>query len=369
MGIRKVDDLFAYLASLHEKGQQLTSQLSSPETLAQPKQLANISKELSRLKPVLSAYDTYQSILHRLHQAEEMLGTEEDPELREMAQEEFDASTVDLEELAERVKVLLVSDEVEDNRNVFLEIRAGAGGNEASLFVMDLLRMYQRICENRGWKFEEISTTASTIGGIKEIITAIRGQNVYGSLRYESGVHRVQRVPETEASGRIHTSTVTVAVMSEVEDVEIDINPKDLRIDTYRSTGAGGQHVNKTDSAIRITHLPTNLVVTCQDEKSQHKNRDRAMKLLQARLYDMEKERLDSEQASSRKAQVGSGERSEKIRTYNYPQSRLTDHRISQRNFNLETILDGQTEELFDTLKNHFTQIALQTRLEEILSQ
>ena len=368
MGTRKAEELFSYLQSLNEKSQQITDQLADPDVLAEPKKYASLSRELSRLKPIISEYQTYLSIESRLKQAREMLETEEDEELQAMAQEECEDSEAELEALTERVKIMLVSDEVEDNRNVFLEIRAGAGGNEASLFAQDLLRMYERISENRGWKMEQVSETLSTIGGIKEIIMAIRGRNVYGSLRYESGVHRVQRVPQTEASGRIHTSTVTVAVMAEIEDVEIDINPKDLRIDTYRSSGAGGQHVNKTDSAIRITHLPSGLVVTCQDEKSQHKNRDRAMKLLQARLYEMEQERLESEQASDRRAQVGSGERSEKIRTYNFPQSRLTDHRISQRNFNLETILDGQTDDLFSTLKEHFTQLALETRLKEILS-
>ncbi len=368
MGIRKVDDLFTYLESLHDKGQRLTEQLADPAVLADPRQYACLSKDLSRLKPVLSEYKIYRSILSRRSQAEEMLNNEEDADLREMAREELEQSQNELAALAERVKLVLVSDQEDDNRNVFLEIRAGAGGNEASLFAQDLLRMYERISETRGWKMEQVSETLSTIGGIKEIIMGIRGNNVYGSLRYESGVHRVQRVPQTEASGRIHTSTVTVAVMPEVEDIEIDINPKDLRIDTYRSSGAGGQHVNKTDSAIRITHLPTGLVVACQDERSQHKNRDRAMKLLRARLNEMEQEKQASEQTSNRRSQVGSGERSEKIRTYNFPQSRLTDHRITQRNFNLETILDGQTDELFTALKEHFTQLALETRLKEIIS-
>ena len=368
MGTRKADDLFSYLETLHDKGQRLTDQLADPDTLAEPKKYAALSRELSRLKPLLSEYKRYRSTLSRLEQAEEMLQHEEDPELKAMADEELVESETELEALAERVKILLVSDELEDNRDVFLEIRAGAGGNEASLFAQDLLRMYQRISENKGWKMEQVSETLSTIGGIKEIIMSIHGRGVYGSLRYESGVHRVQRVPQTEASGRIHTSTVTVAVMSEVEDVEIDINPKDLRIDTYRSGGAGGQHVNKTDSAIRITHLPSGLVVACQDERSQHKNRDRAMKLLRARLNELERAKQEDEQSSNRRAQVGSGERSEKIRTYNFPQSRLTDHRITQRNFNLETILDGQTDELFAALKEHFTQIALETRLKEIIS-
>jgi peptide chain release factor 1 len=273
-----------------------------------------------------------------------------------------------IENLKVDIKVLMVSDHSEDNRNVFLEIRSGAGGNEASLFASDLLRMYTRIAERKNWKPEVISTTYSAIGGIKEIILYIKGDNVNKYLKYESGVHRVQRVPVTETSGRIHTSTVTVAIMPEVDDIEVEINPKDIRIDTFSASGPGGQHVNRTQSAIRITHNPSGIVVSCQDEKSQHKNKERAMKVLKARLYEFEKTRQNNNIANERKSQVGSGERSEKIRTYNFPQNRVTDHRINGKNFNVESILTGYTDDLIKELTNIYTKKLLEEKLEAIIS-
>ena len=260
----------------------------------------------------------------------------------------------------------MVSDQEEDSRNAFLEIRAGAGGDEASLFAADLLRMYTRVAERKKWKAEVISTTYSGIGGIKEVILYVRGTEVNKHLKFESGVHRVQRVPATEASGRIHTSTVTVAVLPEAEDVEVDFNPKDIRIDTYAASGPGGQHVNKTESAIRITHFPTGIVVTCQDEKSQHKNKEKALKVLKARLYEHEKHKREESIAQNRRAQVGSGERSEKIRTYNFPQNRVTDHRVSERNFNIGFIIDGDLDDLVADLSESHVRARIDDKIKSL---
>ena len=264
--------------------------------------------------------------------------------------------------------ILLVSEHAEDNRNVFLEIRAGTGGNEASLFASDLLRMYSRVAERKSWKSEIISTTYSSIGGIKEIILYIKGLIANKYLKFESGVHRVQRVPVTESSGRIHTSTVTVAVLPEVDDVEIEINSKDLRVDTFSSSAPGGQHVNRTQSAIRITHFPSGIVVSCQDESSQHKNKDKAMKVLKARLFEYEKTKQQDSIANNRKSQVGTGERSEKIRTYNFPQNRVTDHRISGKNFNVENVIDGNIDDLINTLTEIHTKKQLEDKLKRIIA-
>ncbi|NIP30577.1 MAG: peptide chain release factor 1, partial [Candidatus Dadabacteria bacterium] len=253
-----------------------------------------------------------------------------------------------------KLKILLIPKDPNDDKNVFLEIRAGTGGEEAALFAADLLRMYIRYCENKKWKFTITSISETGIGGIKEVVASIEGNKVYSKLKYESGVHRVQRIPTTETGGRIHTSTATVAVLPEVDDVDIEVDEKDLRVDTYRASGAGGQHVNKTDSAIRITHLPTGIVVQCQDERSQHKNRAHAMKMLRAKLYEVEEEKRLSEISDTRKVQVGTGERSEKIRTYNFPQSRITDHRIGLTLHKLESILDGDIDELIEAVSTYF---------------
>jgi peptide chain release factor 1 len=368
MVTKSSEKLFSYLDGLHKKYTDLEIQFSDPDILNNQSRYRELSKELAGLRILNAKYLEFKRLLDRIHDTQELLEISDDKDLKAMAEEEVQTLSKNIEDLELEIKILMVSDQTEDLRNVFLEIRAGAGGNEASLFASDLLRMYTRIAERKGWKSEVISTTYSAIGGIKEIILYIKGEYVNRFVKFESGVHRVQRVPITESSGRIHTSTVTVAVMPEVDDVEIDIAPKDIRIDTFRASGAGGQHVNRTDSAIRITHLETGIVVSCQDEKSQHKNKEKALKVLKSRLYDYEKSKLDDDQASARKSQVGSGDRSEKIRTYNFPQSRVTDHRINERNFNIETILDGNFDELIRILTEQFTRQSLEDKFKELIS-
>lgn len=368
MATRNNDKLFSYLESLHQKYQAISQQLTDKEVINNQKKFRELSKELSNLKTLNDKYQEFARAKSQQLETEELLEISDDEEMKELAREEIQQLNEKLEELEDEIKILMVTDEAEDSRNVFLEIRAGAGGNEASLFASDLLRMYTRIAERKGWKSEVISTTYSAIGGIKEIILYIKGQKVNRYLKFESGVHRVQRVPVTESSGRIHTSTVTVAVMPEVDDVEVDINPKDIRVDTFSASGPGGQHVNKTQSAIRITHFPSGIVVSCQDEKSQHKNKDKAMRVLKARLYEYEQEKQADEVANARKSQVGTGDRSEKIRTYNFPQSRSTDHRIKGRNFNIETILDGNFEELIKELTEIHNRKALEDKFEAIIA-
>ncbi len=303
-------------------------------------EIVRLSKEHAELKPVVEAVQAVARAREELPELEEMAKAG-DPEMAAMAREELDVLNDRLPELERAVALLLAPKDKDENASAILEVRAGTGGDEAALFAGDLFRMYQRYAQTRGWRVEIDSISEGEMGGYKEIIASITGDGVFGRLKFESGVHRVQRVPETEAGGRIHTSAATVAVLPEVEDVEIEIRDADLRIDTYRSSGAGGQHVNKTDSAVRITHLPTGIVVT-SSEKSQHQNRARAMKVLQARLYDQQREALDSARADARKTQVGSGDRSERIRTYNYPQGRVTDHRINLTLYNLAKVMEGE---------------------------
>lgn len=364
----KEKGFYFFLTGLHRKYEEISAKLSDPDIVNKKNEFKELSKELNRLNPLNQKYLELKKVVDQTEEAKELIEISDEEELTEMAREEIVSLQEKKLELEEEIKVLMVSDEVADNRNVFLEIRAGAGGNEASLFASDLLRMYSRVAERKGWKAQIISTNLSGIGGIKEIILYIKGKQANKYLKYESGVHRVQRVPITESSGRIHTSTVTVAVMPEIDDVEVEINAKDIRIDTYRASGAGGQHVNKTESAIRITHFPTNIVVSCQDESSQHKNKDKAMKMLKSKLYEYEKNKVADDQSSARKEQVGSGDRSEKIRTYNFPQSRVTDHRVSEKNFNIETILDGGIDELVKMLKDLFTKKLIEDKLKEIVS-
>lgn len=368
MDTKSSEKLFSYLDTLHDKYDKISGQLADPEIVNNQKKYKELSKELSNLKPLDEKYFEIKDAFKQLREAEELYNISEEQEMKELARDEITTLSGDITSLEKEIKFLMVSDQSEDKRNVFLEIRAGAGGNEASLFASDLLRMYTRVAERKGWKASVISTNYSAIGGIKEIVLYIKGANANRYLKFESGVHRVQRVPVTESSGRIHTSTVTVAVMAEVDDVEISINSKDLRIDTYRASGAGGQHVNKTESAIRITHLPTGIVVSCQDESSQHKNKDKAMKVLKARLYEHEKTKQEDDIANNRKSQVGSGDRSEKIRTYNFPQNRVTDHRITGRNFNVEVILDGSIEDLIRELTEINTRKMLEDKFEEIIA-
>ena len=308
--------------------------------------IAALAKEYSDLKPVVEQITAYQTLLADLEEAEVML---EDPDMRELAEEELPELRARLPEAEHALQLALLPRDAADSRPAMIEIRPGTGGDEAALFAGDLLRMYQRYAEAQGWKFEIIEEQATELGGIKEVVGHIKGENVFARLKYESGVHRVQRVPETESGGRIHTSAATVAVLPEAEDVDIHIDANDLRIDTMRSSGAGGQHVNTTDSAVRITHIPTGIVVT-SSEKSQHRNREIAMQVLKTRLYDLERQRIDSERSADRKSQVGSGDRSERIRTYNFPQGRMTDHRINLTLYKLDAVMNGDLDEIIDAL-------------------
>jgi peptide chain release factor 1 len=338
------------LESLSERYDEIAALLSQPEVQNNQKQQRSLSQEYAQIGPLVDCYRRFEQALSMLVSAKEMT-TDSDPELRELAKEEVNEAENRIEELEHELQVLLLPKDPNDNRNIFLEIRAGTGGDEAAIFSGDLSRMYQRYAERKGWQTEVISESQGDHGGYKEIILRVSGRDVYSQLKFESGTHRVQRVPETESQGRIHTSACTVAIMPEVEEVDaIDINPADLRIDTYRSSGAGGQHINKTESAIRITHIPSGVVVECQDERSQHKNRARAMSLLQSRLLSAEQEKHHAEQSATRKLQVGSGDRSERIRTYNYPQGRLTDHRINLTLYKLEDIMQGGLEQVVQPL-------------------
>ena len=307
-------------------------------------------KEQKHLTPVVETFARYKTAKTAAEEARELLQSESDPELCDLAREELKDSEAALEQLQEQLKILLLPRDPNDDKNVIIEIRGGAGGDESALFAGVLYRMYSMYAEQKGFKSEILSENATELGGYKEISFSIDGDGAYSRFKFESGVHRVQRVPETESQGRIHTSTVTVAVLPEAEEVDFELDPKDLQIDTFRSSGAGGQHINKTSSAIRITHLPTGTVVECQDERSQHKNKDKAMKVLRARLYDAEKAKHDTAIAGERKSQVGTGDRSERIRTYNYPQGRVTDHRINLTLYRLEQILNGDLDELIDAL-------------------
>ena len=326
---------------------EITQLMTQPDVAADADRLRKLMQEHAQLEPVLTAYREWQALLARDREAVEMLA---DPEMAEMAQEEK-AELRDAIPAAQRaLQLLLLPQDPNDERNVVMEIRAGAGGEEAALFGAMLLRMYQHYAERRGWRFELTDANMTELGGVKEATIMISGRGAFRRLKFESGVHRVQRVPTTESGGRIHTSTATVAVLPEAEDVEVQINPGDLRIDVYRSTGHGGQCINTTDSAVRITHLPTGLVVTCQDEKSQLKNREKAMRVLKARLYDMYQSKADAEYAENRRSQVGTGDRSERIRTYNFPQGRVTDHRIGLTLYQLESFVDGDCDPVIDAL-------------------
>jgi peptide chain release factor 1 len=334
--------------------EELAALLADSETLGNSQRFRDLSVEYARLQPTAASFAAYRRLEQDLASAQDIL-TDADSDMRALGEEEIHAIRGRLEQRELELQRLLLPRDPRDGRNIFLEIRAGTGGDEAALFVGDLLRMYGRYAENQGWQIEVISESPGEHGGYREIISRITGRGVFSRLKFESGTHRVQRVPATEAQGRIHTSTVTVAILPELDDIDkVEINPADLRIDTYRSSGAGGQHVNKTDSAVRITHLPSGIVVECQDERSQHKNRSRAMALLSARLLAAEQERQISAQAQSRRLQVGSGDRSERIRTYNYPQGRVTDHRIDLTLYRLPAIMDGALDELLSALTQEY---------------
>lgn len=327
---------------------EIDALLSEPEIASDMDSFRKLSRERAELEPVVNAFNAY------IKSEADMLGAQEllaDPEMRELAQEEYEAAREQQDALAQELQLLLLPRDPDDRRSVFLEIRAGTGGDESALFAGDLLRMYSRYAESKGWRVEIMSEHAAELGGYKEVIARIDGDGVYGRMKFESGAHRVQRVPETETQGRIHTSACTVAVLPEADEAtDIQINPADLRIDTFRASGAGGQHVNKTDSAVRVTHIPTGTVVECQDDRSQHRNRDKAMQVLAARLKDQQQQAQHSKEAAQRKSLVGSGDRSERIRTYNFPQGRITDHRINLTLYKLANSMDGDLDELTDAL-------------------
>ncbi|MBU2782929.1 MAG: peptide chain release factor 1 [Acidithiobacillus sp.] len=355
--------LEAQLEQLAERAEELQKALASPEIVQDHARFQAFSRELGEIQPILELLQAHEEQRQRWDEARELLLAERDPELRALAEEDQREAEAELARIEESLQVRLLPRDPNDERNVFLEIRAGTGGEEAALFAADLARMYTRYAEGRGFGVTVLSSTESERGGYKEIVLEISGRGAYSRLKFESGGHRVQRVPETESQGRIHTSACTVAVLPEVDAVhEIHIQPSDLRIDTYRASGAGGQHVNKTDSAIRITHLPTGLVVACQEDRSQHKNRARAMALLQARLLEMVREQQESSTAATRRSLIGSGDRSERIRTYNFPQGRITDHRINLTIYRLEAVLAGELDALIDPLiREHQAELLAQS--------
>lgn len=343
--------LYEKLKSIKEKYDKINEQLSDPNINSDQQKRITLSKERSELMLLVDAYNEYNYLAKNIEGNQEIINLGEDKELVEIAESELKELKEKLAQMEDKIKILLVPKDPDDDKDVIMEIRAGTGGDEAGLFAADLYRMYSRYAEIRGWKKEVIDLSDTGIGGIKEIVFSLIGSGVYADLKFESGVHRVQRVPSTEGSGRVHTSAASVVVMPEVEDVEVDIDPNDLRIDVYRSGGAGGQNVNKVETAIRITHIPTGLVVQCQDERSQLKNRQKAMKVLKARLYDMKLHEQNSEIAAARKLMIKRGDRSDKIRTYNFPQNRITDHRIGLTLYNLSEIIEGKLNELVEKLK------------------
>lgn len=344
-----MSELLKRIEEAQARAGELEAELGKPEVASQPQQVTVLARELAHLRPLLEAGGRFGELSRELIEAREM-ANDSDEEMAELAQAEIERIEPELETLESAIRVLLVPPDPNDDRNVILEIRGGAGGDEAALFAGDLFRMYSRYAETRKWKIETLSMSASSAGGVKEVVASISGDRVYSRLKHERGVHRVQRVPATESQGRIHTSTVTVAVLPEAEDVDVQIDAKDLRIDVMRAGGPGGQSVNTTDSAVRITHLPSGLVVQCQDEKSQHKNKARAMKILRSRLLEHEQEKAAAERADARRSQVGSGDRSERIRTYNFPQTRITDHRVSVTLHKLDQVIEGDLDELLDAV-------------------
>ena len=342
--------MFEKIEIFDKRYSELSQKLYEPSVAADPEQYQKTMKELKSIEEIVLTYREYKQAVKSQDESIEILEESGDSDLKELAQLELDEAKQNIEELSEKLKILLLPKEPNDERNVIVEIRGGAGGEESALFSAVLFRMYSMYAEKKGYKVEIVNANETELGGYKEISFMIEGEGAYSRFKYESGVHRVQRVPETESQGRVHTSTTTVAVLPEAEDVELEIDPKDLKIDTFRSSGAGGQHINKTSSAIRITHLPTGTVVECQDERSQYKNKDKALKVLKSRLLKEKQDKQASEIAANRKSQVGTGDRSERIRTYNYPQGRLTDHRIGLTLYKLEDILNGNLDEVIDAL-------------------
>ncbi len=355
--------MFNKLEDYKKKYLELEEQLADPAIYQDQDLYKKTTKAHADLRDIVGLYDNYTSLKEQYQENKELLN-DSDADMREMAQEEIAFIEEELPKIEQQIKVLLLPTDPLDSKNIILEIRAGTGGDEASIFAGDLFRMYCRYAETMKWKVEIISESESETGGYKEVIAIISGDRVYSRLKFESGTHRVQRVPETESQGRIHTSAATVAIMAEADEVEVDLKPEDIRVDVYRASGAGGQHVNKTESAVRLTHIPTGVVVTCQDEKSQHKNKARAMKVLASRILQAEQDKAHNEQASERKQQVGSGDRSERIRTYNFPQGRLTDHRINLTLYSLERVMEGEINPIIDALVSHAQAEALKGQSE-----
>ncbi|QMU61537.1 MAG: peptide chain release factor 1 [Gammaproteobacteria bacterium] len=346
------DSILLKLENIKERHEEISAELSDPDVINNQNEFTKLSKEYAQLSPIVSKFNEHLQAVEDLETAQEM-ANDSDKDMKAMAQEEIKTAEQALEQLEQALQTLLLPKDPHDESNVFLEIRAGTGGDEAAIFAGDLYRMYSRFAEDKGWKVEVMNENEGDHGGYKEIIVKITGKEVFSNLKFESGAHRVQRVPETESQGRVHTSAATVAVMPEVDEVgEIEIDTSDLRIDTFRASGAGGQHVNKTDSAIRLTHLPTGVVVECQDERSQHKNKARAMSLLSAKLLDQERQKQFDEQAETRRNLVGSGDRSERIRTYNFPQGRVTDHRINLTLYKLDDMMQGNVDQVIQPLRN-----------------
>ena len=341
------------LAQIEAKYEELGAALGDPEVISDPQKLQKYARAMADLEEIVMAFRHYRRILEEIRDSRELLESEGDPEFRAFLQEELERLEEEKEEMERRLKILLLPKDPNDEKNIIMEIRAGAGGEEAALFAADLFRMYQRYAERKGWRTEILSSHPTELGGFKEIIFLIEGKGAYSRLKFESGVHRVQRIPVTETGGRIHTSTATVAVLPEADEVDVEINPEDLRIDIFCSSGHGGQSVNTTYSAVRIVHLPTGITVSCQDERSQLKNREKALKVLRARLLEMAREQQEGQLAATRRAQVGTGERSERIRTYNFPQNRVTDHRIGLTLHNLEEVLDGDLDPIIEVLITH----------------
>ena len=341
--------MFDSIKQLQRQYELLCARMEEPSTYSDRAAYSKYEREARELQPIVNAYTEYQQADSRMQEALELMG---DSEMRELAQEEYSQAKADKERLEQEIKILLLPKDPNDAKNVIMEIRGGVGGEEGMLFAADLFRMYSMYAESKGWKIDVANVSETELGGIKEISFVVEGNGAYSRLKFEAGGHRVQRVPVTESGGRIHTSAATVAVLPEVEEVDFQLNPNDLKIDTYRSSGAGGQHVNKTESAIRITHIPTGTVVECQDERSQYKNKDRAMQILRSKLYEAEQARQHAAVASERRSQIGSGDRSERIRTYNFPQNRVTDHRLSgdNKNFNIQSIINGNLDPLIDCL-------------------
>ena len=341
--------MFEQLKPLENKYERLCARMEEPSTYADPAVYSKYEREARDLEPLITAYRAYQKAEKTMADAMELMA---DSEMKELAQEEYSEAKAEHERLEQEIKILLLPKDPNDNKNVIMEIRGGVGGEEGMLFAADLFRMYSMYAESKGWKIDVANISETELGGIKEVSFVIEGSGAYSRLKFEAGGHRVQRVPATESGGRIHTSAATVAVLPEVEEIDFHLDPGDLKIDTYRSSGAGGQHVNKTESAIRITHLPTGVVVECQDERSQYKNKDRAMQILRAKLYEAEQAKQHAALASERRSQIGSGDRSERVRTYNFPQNRVTDHRLSgdQKNFNIQSIINGNLDPLIDSL-------------------